>query len=71
MMELKQQGLTVIRAVHLMGRDGGDELFDFDMVNNGCKKLKIKKSDGGGVRKNNPGLYQFIEWKIIERSVWI
>ena len=33
---LKQQGLTLILAVLLMGRDGGDELFDFVMVEQGC-----------------------------------
>ena len=32
MVELKQQGLTLILAVLLMGRDGGDELLDFVMV---------------------------------------
>ena len=30
--ELKQQGLTLILAVLLMGRDGGDEFLDFVMV---------------------------------------
>ena len=31
MVELKQQGLTLILAVLLMGRDGGDELLNFVM----------------------------------------
>jgi hypothetical protein len=30
--DLKQQGLTLILAILLMGRDGGDELLDFVMV---------------------------------------
>ena len=30
--ELKQQGLTLILAVLRMGRDGGDEFLDFFMV---------------------------------------
>ena len=33
---LKQQGLTLILAVLLMGRDGGDEWFDLVMVKQGC-----------------------------------
>ena len=33
---LKQQGLTLILAVLLMGRNGGDEWFDLVMVKQGC-----------------------------------
>ena len=33
---LKQQGFTLILVVLLMGRDGGDELFDFVMMIQGC-----------------------------------
>ena len=33
---LNQQGLTLILAVLLMGRDGGDELFNLVMVRQGC-----------------------------------
>ena len=32
---LKQQGLTLIRAVRLMGRNGGEELVDFVIVKYG------------------------------------
>lgn len=40
---LKQQGLTLIRAVRRMGRDGGEELFDFVIVKEGGLEAKDQK----------------------------
>ena len=39
-MVLKQQGLTLIRAVRLMGRDGGEELVNFVIVKYGGLEAK-------------------------------
>ena len=49
MVELQQNGLTLILAVLLIGLDDGDEFVDFVIVKMVDYKCRIRDCDGDGV----------------------